>query len=88
MKLGLNGKHDNHDTTENHYLVGNGRPFLEVKCDHGVMLTTHPYVVLKSAVSRSYTISPPGACMAVAGQLYIFTSLIVFIYSHVYCLGL
>lgn len=31
---------------------------------------SHPYVVLKSAVSRSYTISPPGACMAVAVHFY------------------
>jgi hypothetical protein len=41
-----------------------------LKCSRGVTLTTHPHLVPRSRMSRSYISSPLGVCMAVAGQLY------------------
>jgi hypothetical protein len=51
--------------------MGTGGPFLGVKRGRGVMLTTHPNLVMRSRMSRSYT-SSPSAYMAVAGQLYFY----------------
>jgi hypothetical protein len=39
--------------------MGTGGPFPGVKCGRGVMLTTHPHLVPRSWMSRSYTASPP-----------------------------
>jgi hypothetical protein len=38
--------------------MGTGGPFLGVKRGRGVTLTTHPYLVPRSRMSRSYTSSP------------------------------
>jgi hypothetical protein len=32
---------------------------LGVKCDQGVMVTTHPHLLLRSVMSRSYNFCPP-----------------------------
>jgi hypothetical protein len=39
--------------------MGTGGPFLGVKRGRGVTLTTHPYLVPRSRMSRSYIFSPP-----------------------------
>jgi hypothetical protein len=39
--------------------MGTGGPFPGVKRGRGVMLTTHPHLVPRSWMSRSYTSSPP-----------------------------
>jgi hypothetical protein len=44
------------------------------------MLTTHPCPVLRSGMSRSYTL-PLGAYMVVAGQLYFY----FFVYTDLIC---
>jgi hypothetical protein len=41
--------------------MGTGDPFPGVKRGRGVMLTTHPHLMLRSRMSRSYTSSPPQA---------------------------
>jgi hypothetical protein len=41
--------------------------FPGVKCDRGVTLTTHPHLVPKSGMSRSYTSSPSSAFVACSG---------------------
>jgi hypothetical protein len=38
-----------------------------LKCGRNVMLTTHPHLVPRSRMSRSYTSSPPSAFMACSG---------------------
>jgi hypothetical protein len=38
----------------------------------GVMLTTHPYLVPRSRMSRSYISSLFGACKAISGQFYFY----------------
>jgi hypothetical protein len=61
-----------HTSSEAHpasYPVGTGGPSPGVMHGQGVMLTTHSHLVLRSRMSRSYTL-PLVACMAVAGQLY------------------
>jgi hypothetical protein len=42
-----------------------------VKRTRGVKLTTRPHLVPRSRMSRSYTSSPLGSCMSIAGQLYV-----------------
>jgi hypothetical protein len=42
-----------------------------VKRGRGVTLTTHPYLVLRSRMCRSYTPLPLDAFMVVVGQLYL-----------------
>jgi hypothetical protein len=44
-------------------------PFPGVKRGLGVTLTTHPHLVPRSRMIRSYTSSPPWCCMACTGQL-------------------
>jgi hypothetical protein len=39
--------------------MGNGGPFLGAKRGRGVTLTTHPHLMPRSRMSRSYTTSPP-----------------------------
>jgi hypothetical protein len=41
-----------------------------VKCSQGVMLNTHPHLVPRSRISRSYTPLPLSTCMLVVRQLY------------------
>jgi hypothetical protein len=36
----------------------------------GVMLTTHPHLVLRSRMSRSYTLFPPSTFMACSGTAF------------------
>jgi hypothetical protein len=43
--------------------TGTGGPSPGVKGSWGVMLTTHPHLVPRSRMSRSYTTSPPSASM-------------------------
>jgi hypothetical protein len=45
---------------------------LGVKRGRGVMLTTHPYLVPRSWMSRSYTALPPSASMACRGTALFF----------------
>jgi hypothetical protein len=52
--------------------MGIGDPIPGVKHGQGMMLTTHPNLVPRSRLSRSYTPLPLVACMAVAGQ-FLFT---------------
>jgi hypothetical protein len=47
----------------------------EVKRGRGVMLTTHPHLVPRSWMSRSYTPLPPSASMACRGTALLFTLL-------------
>jgi hypothetical protein len=54
------------------YSVGTVGPFPGVKRGLDVTLTTHPRLVPRSVVSRSYIPLLLDACMAVAGQLYLF----------------
>jgi hypothetical protein len=41
------------------YPMGTGDPFLGIMCGWGMMLTTHPLLVPRSRISRSYTSTPP-----------------------------
>jgi hypothetical protein len=41
------------------YPMGTWGPSLGVKCGQGVTVTTHPHLVPRSRMSRSYTSSPP-----------------------------
>jgi hypothetical protein len=50
-----------------------GVPSLGVKRGRGVTLTTHPHLVPRSRMSRSYTFSPPSAFMACRGTALLFT---------------
>jgi hypothetical protein len=51
--------------------MGTGGPFPRVKRDRGVTLTTHPHLVMRSWMSRSYTSSPPQAPpWRLEGRLY------------------
>jgi hypothetical protein len=43
-----------------------------VKRGRGVMLTTHPHLVPRSRMSRSYNSSPPSACMACRGTALLY----------------
>jgi hypothetical protein len=52
-----------------------GGPFPGVKHGRGVTLTTHPHLVLRSWMSRSYTFSPPKRLMACSGTALLFTLL-------------
>jgi hypothetical protein len=47
--------------------MGTGGPFPGVKRGRGVMLTTHPNLVPRSGMNRSYTSSPPSASVACRG---------------------
>jgi hypothetical protein len=49
------------------YPMGTGVLSQGVKRGRGVMLTTHPHLVLRLSMSRSYTSSPPCASMACSG---------------------
>jgi hypothetical protein len=49
------------------YPMGPGGPFPVVKCSWGMTLTTHPHLVLRPRMSRSYTSSPQAlACSGTA----------------------
>jgi hypothetical protein len=54
---------------------GTGGPFPGVKRGWGVKLTIHLHLVPRSRMTRSYSLLPLGAKMAVAGQLHFFFSL-------------
>jgi hypothetical protein len=47
--------------------MGTGGPFPGAKRGQGVTLTTHPYLVPRSRMNRSYTSLPPSASMAWSG---------------------
>jgi len=47
--------------------MGTGGPFPGAKRGRGVTLTTHPHLVPRSRMSRSYTPLPPSATMACSG---------------------
>jgi hypothetical protein len=54
--------------------MGTGGPFTPgVKCGRGVTLTTHPHLVPRSWMSRSYTSSPPSASISCSGTALLFT---------------
>jgi hypothetical protein len=55
------------------YPMGTGGPFPGVKRGPGVTLTTHPHLVPRSRMSRSFISSPLSACMAVADSFNYFT---------------
>jgi hypothetical protein len=50
--------------------MGTGDPFLVVKRGRGVTLTSHPHLVPRSRISRSYTFSPPSTCVACRGTAF------------------
>jgi hypothetical protein len=52
------------------YPVDNKGPSPEVKCGRRVTLITHPHLVPRSIMSRSYTASPSWSLRGVAGHLY------------------
>jgi hypothetical protein len=53
--------------------MGTGGPFPGGKSAAGaVTLTTHPHLVPRSRISRSYTSSPPSASMACSGTALLF----------------
>jgi hypothetical protein len=52
------------------YPMDTGRPFPGVKRGRCMALTTHPLLVLRPRISRSYNSFPFDTCMAVAGHLY------------------
>jgi hypothetical protein len=52
--------------------MGTGRPFSGVKRGWGVTLTTHPYLVPRVRMSRSYSSSPPSASMACNGTALLY----------------
>jgi hypothetical protein len=54
------------------YPMGTRGPFPGVKRGQSVTLTTHRHLVSRSRMSRSYSSSPLGAYMAVAGLLYFY----------------
>jgi hypothetical protein len=47
--------------------MGTGSPFPGAKRGRGVTLTTHPHVVSRSRMSRSYTLLPPSTFVACSG---------------------
>jgi hypothetical protein len=51
--------------------ICNGGPFPGAKRGRGVTLTTHPHLVPMSGMSRSYTSSPPSACVVCSGTALI-----------------
>jgi hypothetical protein len=54
--------------------MGNGGPFPGAKRGWSVTLTTHPYLLPRSRLSRSYTSSPPRAAMACSGAALLLLS--------------
>jgi hypothetical protein len=52
------------------YPMSTGCPFLGVKRGRGATLTTHPHLVPRSKMNRSYISSSPWRLNGVAGQLY------------------
>jgi hypothetical protein len=52
--------------------MGTGGPFPGAKRGRGMTLTTHPQVVLRSIIGRSYTSSPPSATTACSGTALLF----------------
>jgi hypothetical protein len=65
------------------YPMGTGVLSPGVKRGRGVMLTTHPHLVPRLSMSRSYTSSPPCASMACSG-----TPLLYFTLSSSYILNI
>jgi hypothetical protein len=54
------------------YKMGTGGPFPRAKRGRGVTLTTHPHLVSRSRMSRSYISSHPSATMACSGTALLF----------------
>jgi hypothetical protein len=67
--------------------MGTRGPFPGAKHSRGVTLTTHPNLLPRSRMSRSYTPHPLIACMEVTGHLY-FTFNVVSISRKVRCIEL
>jgi hypothetical protein len=79
------------------YTLRTGGPFHGgVKRGRGVTLTTHPHLVPRSRMSRSYTSSPPSAFMACSGTALALSATrsskfclpVRFLYKNVVCLSL
>jgi hypothetical protein len=77
--------------------MGTGGPFPGAKRGRGVTLTTHPHLVPRSRISRSYSSSPPPnttmACSGTALLFFALSSSNTFTYTfsnilHVWPLGL
>jgi hypothetical protein len=64
------------------YPMGTVGPFPRVKRGRGVTLTTHPRLVPRSRMSRSYISSPPWLLHGVAGQLYFHCTTIILHHHH------
>jgi hypothetical protein len=60
--------------------MGTGGPFPGGKARPG--LTTHPHLVPRSWMSRSYTSSPPSASMACSGAALLYIYIYIYIYIH------
>jgi hypothetical protein len=54
------------------YPMGTRGPFLRIKHSWGMTLTTHPLLVPRSIISRSYTSSSPWCLHGGNGQLYFY----------------
>jgi hypothetical protein len=57
--------------------MGTRGPFPEVKHGPGMMLTTHPYLVLRLRMSRSCTSSPTSTFMACSGTALLLPKFII-----------
>jgi hypothetical protein len=62
------------------YPMGTGVLSEELKHGRGVTLTTHPHLVPRSRMSRSYTSSPPSASVVYSGTALLFYSLYLLIF--------
>jgi hypothetical protein len=67
------------------YPVGTGGPFQRVKGGRGVTLTTHPHLMPRSRMTRSYTSLPIIACMAFSGTALLYFLLLfkMIVYNRV-----
>jgi hypothetical protein len=59
--------------------MGTWGPFPVAKRGRGVTLTTHPHVVPRLRMSRSYTSSPPSATMACSGTALLCFAILIFV---------
>jgi hypothetical protein len=62
--------------------MGTGGPFPGAKRGRGVTLTTHPDLVPRSGMSRSYISSPQSASMACSGTALLFALLYYYYHHH------
>jgi hypothetical protein len=62
--------------------MGTGESFLRLKRGQGVTLTTHPQLVPRPRISRSYTSSPPSAFIACSGTALVLAVVIKLLDIH------